>query len=44
MGALSDQPKMQKNLKSPTDIEINSTGPLSTRELESCLLSKLTAV
>ena len=39
MGALSDEAKMQKrkNLKSPTDTEINSIGPLSTRELESRL-------
>ena len=40
MGALTDEAKMQKrkNLKSPTDTEINSIGPsLSTRELESRL-------
>ena len=39
MGSLSDEAKMQKrnNLKSPTDTEINSIGPLSTTELESRL-------
>ena len=42
MGALSDEAKMQKrkNLKSPTDTEINSIGPLSTRELESRLKNR----